>query len=65
MKPAKIPQFTERDAVEVSSVNHPSCGPLVTLMQRAGSMNFQFDMTPDQARVLAVALVQHANALEA
>lgn len=65
MKPVKILQFTERDALEISSVNNQRCGPLVTLLQRADSMTFQFDMAPEQARAMGVALIQHANALEA
>lgn len=56
-----IYQFTDADAVEISSDNHPSCGELVNMIQRAGSMHFQFSMTPDQARQMASALIAHAD----
>lgn len=36
---------------------------LVTLTQGAGSMNFQFSMTPAQAREMAMALIAAAEAL--
>lgn len=65
MKPVIIYQFTESDALEVSSHNHKTCGNLVTLIQYAGSMRFQFDMKPSQAREMAAALIAHADALEA
>lgn len=65
MKKIIVKQFTEADSVEVEGVNHPSCGKLVNIIQRAGSMHFQFSMTPDQARQLGDALFQHADALEA
>lgn len=65
MKPVIIYQFTKRDALEVSSNNHRTCGNLVTLLQSAGGLRFQFDMTPDQAREMAAALIAHADALEA
>jgi hypothetical protein len=44
---------------------HASCGKLVTLIQRSGSLDFQFSMRPQQARELATALIVEADALEA
>lgn len=64
MEPTKIYQFTERDSVTINSTNNKEVGPLVNLIQDAGSMRFQFSMTPAQAREMAEALIAHADALE-
>lgn len=57
-------QFTKRDQIEIESSVHKTCGPLVNMIQWAGSMNFQFSMTPAQAREMAEALLQHADHLD-
>lgn len=64
MEATKIYQFTERDSVTINSTNNKEVGPLVNLIQDAGSMRFQFSMTPEQAREMAEALIAHADALE-
>ena len=65
MKSIIIKNFTQRDEMEVIGTNHANLGPLVNLVQRVGSVHFQHSMTPAQAREMAEALIQHANALEA
>lgn len=64
MKPIQIDDFVYRNTCEVRSSNFASIGRVVSLKQRAGSMDFQFDMTPKQARELAAALNQHADHIE-
>jgi len=64
MEATKIYQFTERDSVTINSTNNKEVGPLVNLIQDAGSMRFQFSMKPAQARAMAVSLERHADALE-
>ena len=57
----EIANFTKADAIEVQSSTHCTCGQLVTLNQRKGSMSFQFDMRPEQALEFAQALTAAAN----
>lgn len=64
MKPIQVDDFVYRNTCEVRSSNYPSTGRTVTLRQHAGSMDFQFSMTPKQARELAAALNQHADHIE-
>lgn len=64
MEATKIYQFTERDSVTINSTNNKEIGPLVNLIQDAGSMRFQFSMKPEQAREMSAALIAHADALE-
>lgn len=52
-----IPNFTGADQVTIQSSVHRTCGPLVTLLQRAGSSSFQFDMTPAQALEMSTVLL--------
>jgi hypothetical protein len=56
--------FTERNNIEVHSTMHGAAGMLVYLVHSAGSLRFQFNMRPEQARQLAQALTQHADKLE-
>ena len=65
MKSISIKNFTLRDEMEVVGSNHDTLGPLVSLIQRVGSVHFQHSMTPAQAREMAAALITHANALDA
>lgn len=64
MEATKIYQFTKAHAVEIVGTKHAEIGPLVSIIQGAGSMRFQFSMAPAQAREMAVALERHADALE-
>lgn len=59
-----IRNFTDRDALSVTSSTQPATGPLVTLSQFAGSMSIHFSMKPEQARQMAEALIAHADHLE-
>lgn len=60
-----IPNWLETYALEVDSrPGRDSIGPLVTIHQKAGGMAFQFDMTADQARALAAALIEHADLID-
>ena len=61
----EISNFTKMQAVEVVAEHHLSAVNLVRIWQHSGSMNFQFDMTPDQARELAKALIEAADSLSA
>ena len=64
MEATKIHQFTGRDSVYINSTNNREVGPLVNVIQEACSMRFQFSMTISQARDMAAALIDHANALD-
>lgn len=64
MKATKIYQFTLAQSVEIVGTTHAEIGPLVSIIQNAGSMRYQFSMTPAQAREMADALIAHADALE-
>lgn len=66
---AEVAQFTNADTLKVQAdqagdgekrVAHD----LVHLIQRGGSMSFQFSMTPDQARELGMHLCLAADAVE-
>lgn len=59
--PVKILNFTKARYVEVE--NDPRYG-VVRLYRSAEGMSFQHDMTPDQARHMAAALIVHADAVE-
>ena len=65
----EVMNFTKACEVEVSSREQvlpgdASATKLVTLNQHSGSMAFQFDMHPAQARELAHWLVWHADRVE-
>lgn len=63
----EINQFTNTDSLFLSNSIYEfdrKKTPLVTITQRSGSMSFQFDMTVEQARNLAMALMSHAAAVE-
>lgn len=59
--------FTAADRLTIESVDHTgneNIGQrLVSVYQRGASMRFQFDMTPAQAREMAMALIAAAEAL--
>lgn len=59
-----IYNFNKLESIEVSDSNFDTIGPLVTLKQKAGSCWFSFSMTPNQARYMAKALIEHADNLE-
>lgn len=59
-----IYNFTKLESIEVSDSNFDTIGPLVTLKQKASSCWFSFSMTPNQARYMAKALIEHADNLE-
>jgi len=59
-----INNFCDHSPVEISGSIHPTCGKLVSIIQDLGSMRFQHDMTPAQAREMAAALIAEANQLE-
>ena len=61
---AQVMQFTEADALDVSAWHHQGCGDLVNLTQSAGSLSFQFSMSPAQARELAAHLIEGARVLD-
>ena len=59
-----IRNFTDRDALSVTSSTQQATGLLVTLYQFAGSMSIHFSMRPEQARQMAETLIAHADELE-
>ena len=59
-----IYNFNKLESIEVSDSNFDAIGPLVTLKQKASSCWFSFSMTPNQARYMAKALIEHADNLE-
>jgi len=59
-----INNFCDHRPVKVYGTVHPTCGKLVLITQDGGSMSFQHDMTPAQAREMAAALIAEANQLE-
>ena len=59
-----IYNFNKLESIEVSDSNFDTIGPLVTLKQKASSCWFSFSMTPNQARYMAKALIEHADNLE-
>jgi len=60
----QINNFCDNLPVCVKGSIHPTCGKLVSITQLSGSMRFQHDMTPAQAREMAAALIAEANQLE-
>lgn len=59
-----IPNWLGNDPLEVSHWTQDRIGPLVSLIQSSGSLRFQHSMKPEQARAMAAALIEHANAVE-
>jgi len=64
MQPILINNFADFAPLEITCNNHVKCGPLVSIMQSAGSLRFQHSMTPSQARDMAAALLAMADAIE-
>lgn len=64
MQPVIIRNFNKLEELELSSSSFDTIGPLVTLKQKASSCWFSFSMTPNQARYIAKALIEHADNLE-
>lgn len=60
MKEIFIPNFTLADQLRVCTIDCESTLPIVSINQSSGSLNFQHDMTPKQARLLAIALMDQA-----
>jgi hypothetical protein len=65
MEKTIINSFAGGVPLEIVSTQHRDLGPLVSLIQSAGSVHFQHSITPSQAREMAAALIAHADALEA
>lgn len=61
-----IKNFTKMQELQISShINQDSrIGALVSLLVYAGPITMQFSMTPNQARYMAQALIEHADKLE-
>ena len=57
-----IKNFLDHDSIEIEGVHHGE--QLVMITQGAGSMRFQFSMTPDRAREMAEALLDSAYEIE-
>lgn len=61
--------FTAGERLTIESMDYTGnekavrLGRLVSVYQSVASMRFQFDMTPDQAREMAMALIAAAEAL--
>jgi hypothetical protein len=55
--------WTGADALDIRSAAYQGA-PLVRATQYGGSMNFQFDMTPDGARAMAAELIAMADEAE-
>ena len=62
METTSITTFTEMQDLRITHSNLPEFGPLVSLSQFGGSMQFHFNMTTAQAREMAAALIEHADA---
>jgi len=61
----RIDNFVHTEALTVFTRHLESLGPLVKIQQTAGSMYFNFAMSPAQAREMAAALTACADELEA
>ena len=61
-----IKNFTKMQDLHVTStINEDDrIGALVNLSTYAGAMTMHFSMTPDQARYMAKAMIEHADNLE-
>ena len=61
-----IKNFTKMQELQISSTisKDERIGELVSLLVYAGPINMQFSMTPNQARYMAKALIEHADNLE-
>jgi hypothetical protein len=61
-----VPNFTERYELDVNIIPANSVCPrgTISLSQTAAALAFQHDMTPDQARKLAMALLDMADQLD-
>jgi hypothetical protein len=56
--------FTGMDSLKVTCFRMSNGGALVGLHQHKGSLRFQFDLTPSQARALAKILTEEAERAE-
>lgn len=63
---AMIDNFCDAEPINVEGRSHPNSdiGALVTIFQNSGSMSFQHSMRPEQARYMAVALLEAADAAD-
>ena len=61
-----IKNFTKMQELQISShINQDQrIGALVSLLIYGGALQLQFSMTPNQARYMAKALIEHADNLE-
>lgn len=61
-----IENFTQskNNRLLINSSVHPTIGPLITLIHESGSVRFQHDLKPNQARYMANVLMEHADAVE-
>lgn len=62
---ALIPNFWDRDPLEVEARAWREIRVVSVLQEGAGSMRLQHDMRPDQARHMAAALIAAADWLDA
>lgn len=61
----RIDNFVRTEVATIFTRHHETLGPLVKIQQTAGSMYFNFAMSPIQAREMAAALIACADELEA
>ena len=64
MKVVYINNFVDGTPMEVRSNLSESNGPRVSLYQFSGSVSINHSMRPEQAREMAAALIDHADAVE-
>lgn len=57
-----IKNFTGHEEIQIRTLNESQ--PTVLIVQHSGSSRFQFDMTPNQARECAAALLAGAESFE-
>jgi len=61
----RIDNFVRTEVASIFTRRHETLGPLVKIQQEAGSMYFNFAMSPSQAREMAAALIAAADELDA
>lgn len=64
MKTITINNFCGGEPVEITTNVHPTIGALVSIYQSHGALSFQHSMRPKQAREMAAALIEFADALD-
>jgi len=64
VKTVEIANFVGGSPLEIIGYNSENNGPIVGLMQSAGSVRLHHAMRPEQARQMAAALIAAADELE-